>query len=236
MMKNRNLLESFNRAIDGLVYCFRTQRNMRIHCLGTILVLGLSLGLNLTKTEFLFVLWAIVFVLVTETINTALEAAIDLFSPRYHPLAAVAKDVAAGAVLLAAVNALAIGYFVLYPKLNPVLPKLIDSIINSPAHLTLIAMGLVVFFVLVLKLSTGTGRPFSGGMPSGHAAVAFSLATAIVMISKDGLVATLALFLGLMVVQSRVEGGIHNVAEVVIGSVLGILVTVLIFQLYQRWG
>ena len=54
-MKNKNLLESFNRAIDGLVYCFRTQRNFRIHCLAAILVLALSLGLHLTKTEFLFV-------------------------------------------------------------------------------------------------------------------------------------------------------------------------------------
>ena len=203
--------------------------------MAAFLVLALSLGLHLTKTEFLFVVLAIVLVLVTETLNTALEAAIDLFSPRYHPLAAVAKDVAAGAVLLAAVNALVTAYFVLFPKLNPVLPKVIDSIINSPAHLTLIAVSLVVL-VVVLKVSTGTGRPFSGGMPSGHAAVAFALATAIIMISKDGLVASLALLLGLMVVQSRVEGGIHNVTEVLIGSILGILVTVLIFQLSQRWG
>src|SRR5690606_25500940 len=94
MRKNKNLLESFNRAIDGLVYCFRTQRNLRIHFLAAFLVLALSLGLHLTKTEFLFVVLAIVLVLVTETLNTALEAAIDLFSPRYHPLAAVAKDVA----------------------------------------------------------------------------------------------------------------------------------------------
>lgn len=236
LMKNKNLLESFNRAIDGLVYCFRTQRNFRIHCLAAILVLALSLGLHLTRTEFLFVVLAIVFVLVTEAFNTAIEAAIDLISPRYHPLAAIAKDVAAGAVLLAAVNALVIAYLVLFPKLNPVLPKLIDSVINSPAHLTLIAVGLVVLAVVVLKVSTGTGRPLSGGMPSGHAAVAFALVTAIIMISKDGLVASLALFLGFMVVQSRVEGGIHNVAEVIIGSFLGVLVTVLIFQLYQKWG
>lgn len=235
-MKNRNLLESFNRAIDGLVFCFRTQRNIRIHSLVTILVLGLSLGLHLTKTEFLFVFLAIVLVLVTETINTAIEAAIDLFTHQYHPLAAVAKDVAAGAVLLAAVNALVTAYFVFFPKLNPVLPKVIESIIQSPAHLTLIALGLVIFFVVLFKVSTGTGRPFSGGMPSGHAAVAFALSTAIMMISKDGLVTSLALLLGLMVVQSRVEGGIHSVTEVIIGSFLGMLVTFLIFQLYQRWG
>ena len=234
--KNRNLLESFNRAIDGLVFCFRTQRNIRLHCLAAVLVLGLSLGLHLTKTELLFVLLAIFFVLVTEIINTAIEAAIDLFTHRYHPLAAVAKDVAAGAVLLAAVNALATGYFVLFPKLNPLLPKVMESVVQSPAHLTLIALGLVVFFVVFFKVLTGTGRPLSGGMPSGHAAVAFALATAISLISKDGLVASLALLLSLMVVQSRVEGGIHNVTEVIIGSFLGVLVTFLIFQLYQRWG
>ncbi|HHT47688.1 MAG TPA: phosphatase PAP2 family protein [Firmicutes bacterium] len=235
-MKNKNLVESFNRAIDGLVFCFRTQRNIRIHFLAALLVLGLSLGLHLSKTEFLFVLLAIVFVLVTEIINTAIEAAIDLFTDRYHALAAIAKDVAAGAVLVAAINALVTAYFVFFPKLNPVLPKVIESIINSPAHLTLIALGLVVFFVVLFKVSTGTGRPLSGGMPSGHAAVAFALSTAIIMISKDGLVASMALLLSLMVVQSRVEGGIHNVTEVIIGSFLGILVTFLIFQLYQNWG
>ena len=67
----------------------------------------------------------------------------------------------------AAVNALVIAYLVLFPKLNPVLPKLIDSVINSPAHLTLIAVSLVVLAVVVLKVSTGTGRPLSGGCPAG---------------------------------------------------------------------
>lgn len=235
-MKNKNLLESFNRAIDGLVFCFQTQRNIRLHALAALLVLGLSLGLHLTKVELLFVFIAIIFVLVTETLNTAIEATIDLITPRYHPLARVAKDVAAGAVLLAAINAIVTGYLVFFPKLNPVLPKVIESITHSPAHLTLIAISLVVFSVVVFKVWTGTGRPLSGGMPSGHAAVAFALATAIILISKDGLVATLAILLSLLVVQSRVEGGIHNVTEVIIGSVLGVLVTFLIFQLYQKWG
>jgi diacylglycerol kinase (ATP) len=235
-MKNKNLLESFNRAIDGLVFCFQTQRNMRLHVLTALVVLGLSLGLHLTKTELLFVLIAIIFVLVTEVINTAIEATIDLISPHFHPLARIAKDVAAGAVFLAAINALVTAYFVFFPKLNPVLPKVIESITHSAAHLTLIAITLVVIFVVVFKVATGTGRPLSGGMPSGHAAVAFALATAILLISKDGLVAGLAVLLSLMVVQSRVEGGIHNVTEVLIGSFLGVIVTILIFLLYQRWG
>lgn len=235
-MKNKSLLESINRAIDGLVFCFQTQRNIRLHVLAVLVVLGLSLGLHLSKAELLFVFIAIIFVLVTETINTAIEATIDLITPHFHPLARIAKDVAAGAVLLAAINALVTAYLVFFPKLNPVLPKVIESITHSPAHLTLIAITVVVIFVVVFKEATGTGRPLSGGMPSGHAAVAFALSTAIILISKDGLVAGLAVLLSLMVVQSRVEGGIHSVMEVIIGSFLGVLVTILIFQLYQGWG
>ena len=235
-MRNKNIIESFNRAIDGLIYCFRTQRNTRIHFLAAFAVLGVSLWLHITKEEMLLVFFAITFVLITETINTAIEATIDLITQEYHSLAAIAKDVAAGAVLLAALNALVTAYFVFFPKLNPALPKVFESIINSPAHLTLIALCLVVFGVVAFKVSTGTGRPFSGGMPSGHAAVAFALSTAIIMISSDGLVASLALLLSLMVVQSRVEGGIHNLTEVIVGSLLGVLFTFLIFQLYKQLG
>lgn len=233
-MKNRNLLESFNRAIDGLVYCFRTQRNMRIHCLTALVVLVLCLWLRVSKAELVMVFLAIVLVLITEIVNTALEVTIDLITKDYHPLAAVVKDVAAGAVLLAAVYSLVTAYFVFFPKLNPALPKVFEIIRHSPAHITLIAVSLVVFFVIISKVATGTGRPLSGGMPSGHAAVAFALSTAIVMITQDGLVASLAFLLSLMVVQSRVEGGIHSLTEVVVGSLFGVLLTLLIFQLLTQ--
>ncbi len=230
-MKNRNLLESFNRAIDGLVYCFRTQRNMRIHGLAALLVLALCLWLHVSKTELLMVFLAIVLVFITEAVNTAIEVTIDLITKDYHPLAAVAKNVAAGAVMIAAVNSLVTAYFIFFPRLNPLLPKVFEIIRDSPAHVTLIALSLVVSSVIIFKVATGTGRPLSGGMPSGHAAVAFALTTAIIMISQDGLVASLSLLLSLMVVQSRVEGRIHSLTEVVVGSLIGVLLTLLIFQI-----
>jgi diacylglycerol kinase (ATP) len=68
-------------------------------------------------------------------------------------------------------------------------------------------------------------------MPSGHAATAFCVVTAVAFISRDTLVATLTLLLGLLVVQSRLETGIHNFFETVIGALLGIIITVLLFQL-----
>ncbi len=232
-MGNKNLLESFNCAIDGLVYCYRTQKNMRIHFFITILVLFASLWLHISKFELLLVFFSIILVLFAEAINTAIEVTIDLITQEYHPLAAIAKDVAAGAVLLAALNSLVTGYIVFFPKLTPVLPKVIENIRTSPAHITIIALFIVILSVILFKIYTKTGRPFSGGMPSGHAAVAFALSTAIILISRDGVVASFVLILSLMVAQSRVEGKIHSLLEVIIGSLLGILLTLLIFQLYQ---
>src|SRR5690554_6883440 len=84
-MRNRDLLESVNRAANGIIFCLRTQRNFRIHILAAVLVLFFSLWFHITKEEFLLVLTAIFLVLVTEIINTAVEVTIDLITQEYHP-------------------------------------------------------------------------------------------------------------------------------------------------------
>src|SRR5690554_6971275 len=91
-MRNRDLLESFNRAANGIIFCLRTQRNFRIHILAAVLVLFFSLWFHITKEEFLLVLTAIFLVLVTEIINTAVEVIIDLITNEYHPLAARSEE------------------------------------------------------------------------------------------------------------------------------------------------
>ena len=234
---NRNLVDSFERAITGVVYCLRTQRNFRLHFFAAVLSLFSSVWFHLTKAELLLVFMAITFVWVTEIINTAIEVTIDLVTKRkYHPLAAIAKDVSAGGVLVAAANAVVVGYMVFFPKITPSIPLVIEKIRNSSAHLTAITLGFLVFLVITLKIITGRGRPFSGGMPSGHSALGFSLATAVIFITSNGLVAILVLLLSLLVAQSRVESGIHSITEVVVGAALGILFTILIFQLYKQLG
>ena len=161
-IKNRNLLESFNRAASGIIYCLRTQRNFRIHVFAAGAVLLLSLWFRLSKWEFLLVLAAIFLVLITEVINTAIEATIDLITDRYHPLAATAKNLAAGAVILAAVFAVLTGYIVFFPKLDPLIPKVVYAVADSPVYLSLVALLLVFLAVLFLKTRTGRGLPFSG--------------------------------------------------------------------------
>ena len=112
MKKTRNLLDSFGYAISGVLYALKTQRNMRIHFFVAFLVVATSRLLELEDSELLAVLFAIAFVMITEMVNTAVEAVVDMVTEKYHPLAKTAKNVAAGAVLIAAINAVVVGYIV----------------------------------------------------------------------------------------------------------------------------
>jgi len=108
----RTLLESFNFAVEGIIHVLRTQRNMRFHFLAAVVVLVSAIAIGVSKLELIALLLAIAFVFITEMINSALEQAIDVSTTSFDPLAKLAKDIAAGAVLIATVNAVAIGYLV----------------------------------------------------------------------------------------------------------------------------
>jgi diacylglycerol kinase len=116
-MTERSFKESFRDAGSGFWYCFSTQRNMKVHLAVAILVLIISGLVGLNRLEFALVVIAISFVLVAEMFNTAIEKTIDIYVQTYHPVARVAKHIAAGAVLLAAVNAVIIGLIVFFPYL-----------------------------------------------------------------------------------------------------------------------
>lgn len=236
-MYRRSTLKSFTWAFEGIVYVLRTQRNMKIHFAIAILVFGGSLFFDLSRTELVALLLTISFVLVMEMINTAVEAAIDTFGTAFDPMAKIAKDVAAGAVLIAAVNAIAVAYLIFFDRLQDPTRDLLQVVRQSPIHLSVIALVLVMLLAIVMKALLHRGTPFQGGMPSGHSAVAFAGWTAITFISAGNEYGVLVSFLGfimaLLVAQSRVESGIHSIWEVAIGAALGIIVTTFLFQL---WG
>jgi diacylglycerol kinase len=116
-------VRSFGYAAAGLGYLVRTQPNFRVHLAATAAVLLLAVGLSATGVEIAVLMLAIGLVLVAEAMNTALEAVVDLASPAIHPLARIAKDVAAAGVLLAALFAAAIGLVILAPRLLALLPR-----------------------------------------------------------------------------------------------------------------
>ncbi|OGY17523.1 MAG: hypothetical protein A2784_05175 [Candidatus Chisholmbacteria bacterium RIFCSPHIGHO2_01_FULL_48_12] len=110
---------SFKVAFSGLKYAFLTQPNFRVHSLIAALVLTTAVILKLSRLEWLVLLVAVTLVLIAEMINTSLEAATDLLAPEYQSQAKIAKDVAAGMVLLAAIFSVIIGLVIFIPHLWP---------------------------------------------------------------------------------------------------------------------
>lgn len=235
--RHSTLLSSFNYAFQGLVYVFQRQRNMRVHVVVAVLVLLASLFFDLSRPELLAVLFAIALVFIAEMLNTAIEAAVDLVTSSFDPKAKIAKDVAAGAVLVAAVNSLVVAYLVFADKAADLSANMFSSVRRSPAHLTFIALLVTVLIIIVLKASLGRRRSLlSGGLPSGHAAVAFAGWMAVSFLSAGQpygvLVSAVALLMAALTAQTRVEVGIHTTLEVVLGGIVGILLTAAVFQLW----
>jgi diacylglycerol kinase (ATP) len=236
--RQQGVARSFNHAYQGLVSAVRTQRNMRVHMLAAAGVLTLSLFLGVSALELAILVLTIMVVLVAELFNTAMEFAVDLVTREYRPLAKLAKDVSAGAVLLSSAGAVLVGYLVLADDLGPPTLETIRTVRAWPGHLTLVALGLVVLGVLFGKALTRSPNSFYGGMPSGHAAVAFAGWVAVSFVAAGGgaaryagLVSLISLLMALLVCQSRVEAGIHSLAQVAVGAVIGTLITVAVFQL-----
>ncbi|NWG19706.1 MAG: diacylglycerol kinase family protein [Chloroflexi bacterium] len=113
----RSRLRSFPFAFAGIGHLLRTQGNAQVHMVLGSVAVALGFLLNIERGEWLALALTITLVLAAEGVNTAVEAVVDLASPDFHPLARVAKDVAAGTVLLTAIGAVAVGLIVFLPRL-----------------------------------------------------------------------------------------------------------------------
>jgi diacylglycerol kinase (ATP) len=111
------MLRSFYFAFTGLGFLLRTQRNARIELAIGAAACVLGAWLRISRVEWAVIVFTIALVLILEGLNTAVEAAIDLASPKYHPLAKAAKDLAAGMVLIAAIASVGVGLLILGPPL-----------------------------------------------------------------------------------------------------------------------
>jgi diacylglycerol kinase (ATP) len=228
------ILDSFNYAFEGIIHVLRTQRNMRIHFLAAAAVLVAAIAIGVTRLELIALMISIAFVLIAEMINTAIEGAVDVSTTSFDPNAKLAKDIAAGAVLIATVNAVVVGYLVFSEAVQDRSSRLLDRLADAPAKLTLIALVLTVLLVISTKALTQRGTPLRGGLPSGHAALAFAgwMALTLFVEQQRFLVSSIGLVLALLVAQTRIESGIHSGLEVLYGAILGSLTTLLLFQVF----
>ncbi len=228
-MKPTSWLESVNCAIEGILWAARTQRHMRWHFLAALAMLLLAHFMRLSALEFILLAFAVTLVIFAELINTAVEVVVDMVSPEYHPLAKRAKDVAAGAVLVASIGAIVMGFFAFSRYILPVLGGQLDQLGSPPGEFPAVSVLVVLFLVVLLKARFGMGSPLHGGMPSGHSAVAFSIVTAVILSGAGIVLSLLTLILAAMVSHSRLLLGIHSLKEVIAGAALGVLATVLIY-------
>lgn len=232
-MKLKKIVDSFNHAIDGVIYTVRTQRNMKIHMVATLLILASCLFFDVSKIEFLILAVTITLVIGAEMINTAIEAVVDMNTNYYHPLAKIAKNVAAGAVLLTAVNALVVGYLIFWDKLSNLSYGVMHKIKTSEPHTIFIVLVIVCIGTIIAKAIFGEGTPLKGGMPSGHSALAFSLATAISLITEEPICVMLSFIMAIITAQSRVDSEVHSTFEVIVGAIFGTLLTILVFTIFR---
>lgn len=237
-MKNDNFIEACNNAVNGIIYTATTQRNFRIQLVLAVIVMILSLFYGLDTSQFLCLVFALFFVLFAEMINTAIETVVDLFVDVYHPKAKIAKDVAAGAVVLSAINAIVVGYFIFFKaeNLSELSQSVLHNMVKSPVHLTFVAVMLVVIAVVAIKASCSKKKQRGelikeGFVPSGQSAIAFAILTAIWLNSRDIITFTLALALSVLVVGNRYKSNARTKAEIVFGICMGVLIVILIYGL-----
>lgn len=116
-LKNKNFIDAWKKAFSGIWYAVKTQRNIKVQLCIAVVVIICAIVFKLSITECMFLTFATMLVIITEMINTAIEEAVNLSTKEFHPIAKIAKDVAAGAVVLAALNAVIIAIFIFVSKI-----------------------------------------------------------------------------------------------------------------------
>ena len=231
-MPLRKWIESANYAIEGILHAAKTERHLRYHFYAAVLILLLSLILGITRSEFIAIAIVAIIVLSVEMLNTAIEATVDIIFKEYDNRAKIIKDIAAGAVLTASIGAAVVGYIIFLPYLKNTFENGLKIAKHSREDVAIISFVVLLILVIITKTFFGKGSPLRGGMPSGHAAVAFSIWVAVTFLSEAFLPSFLILILAVLVAQSRVSIGVHKPWEVILGALLGAVVTFFLFKLF----
>ncbi len=233
-VKPTRFTDSVNCAIEGILYTVKSQRHMRNHFLAALAILAAVLFLRVTSLEFTLLAISVSFVLFAELMNTAIEICVDMVSPEFHPLAKTAKDVAAGAVLMAAIGASIMGYIILSRYFFPVLKEGFGMVGQTSEMGPLVAILGVIISAVILKAFAGRGTPLEGGSVSGHAAFAFSVATIVALSTKDPISSLLTIVLAVMIGNSRISLHHHSAREVVYGACLGTGLTIAVLFAFSN--
>ncbi len=231
--ENGSLVDSFNTAIEGFLLCFKTQRNMRIHFLLALLILLFGIYLDFTRIELIVLLLTCSTVLIIEMVNTAMEIVMDYVDGAHSGWVKIVKDITAGAVLVASINAAIIGYLLFFRDniFSAVFQREFLKLSRSNWHISFFILITLLGIVIISKALFHSGKPLRGGMPSGHSAIAFSVWMLTALLTNNMLIIFAVFALACMIAQSRINRRYHTVWEVIVGSVLGGSLTLMIYRL-----
>ena len=216
-LKKGSFIDAWVNAFNGIIYATTTQGNIRKQLLIAVVVMIESL---------LFIL--------AEMFNTAIETVVDLYTDIYHPKAKIAKDVAAGGVVITAVNALIVAYFLFFDKISDIGLNFIRNLANSPVHMAFIGIFLIIILIVTLKAASSTKKHKllkNGFSPSGQAAMAFGAMTIIWLSTTNIVVLTLSFVMAILVCVTRIESRKKSLSEVIFGALTGISVIALLYGL-----
>ena len=233
-LKNHNFIDAWENAFNGIIYAVTTQSNIKKQLIIAVVVMLISLLFNLSRAEFLCLMFTVVLIIVAEMFNTAIETVVDLYTDIYHPKAKIAKDVGAGGVVIAAVNAIIVAYFLFFDKVSDIGLNFIRNLANSPVHMAFIGIFITIILVVAIKAAASTNKHKllkSTFSPSGQAAIAFGANTIIWLSTENVVILTLSMVMAVLVCITRIETKKKSLGEIIIGALTGISVVALLYGL-----
>ncbi len=231
-LKNNSFIDAWKNAIDGIIYATTTQSNIKKQLVIAVIVVIISLFFNLNRAEFLCFMFTIVLIIFAEMVNTAIETVVDLYTDLYHPKAKIAKDVAAGGVVITTINAIIVAYFLFFDKVSEMGITFIKNVANSPTHLAFSVVVIAVISVLVLIAFAKTNKHKGLNekfIPSGHTTLGFAANTIIWISTDNPVILILSLTMAILLASSRIQAKEHKLSEVIFSACFG---TILVLGLY----
>ncbi len=226
---NDNLIDSFKNAIEGLNITYKMEKNFRYHIILSLLTILVSLIMNIDSFHLVIIVISISLVLVAELFNTVFEVLIDNFiTKKKNKIIKVIKDISAAAVLITSINALVVGYFLIFTKLFKKILNIfkINWVINDT--IIFISFIFLILFIIIIKKIINSEKVFKGGWPSGHSALSFSIFALSLMYVNILIIKILIFLLAVIVSKSRIDLKIHSFSQVVSGAIIGFSLTVII--------
>lgn len=229
---NSGFFDSCKNAVNGIIYGTTTQSNVKKQLVIIAFFILISLFFNLSKVEFLCLIISVVLIIFAEMVNTAIETVVDLYTDLYHPKAKIAKDVAAGGVVITALNAVVVAYFLFFDKIGEMGNNIYKTIINSPTYLAFVVVALIIIIAVALKAAKIRDKKNNKQLIISCQSMLASAAVVATWIVTENIIAlSFAVILAVMICMNRVESKERTVIEVILGVMIGMLITILMYGL-----